>query len=183
MKTLGTCLSRRRRRSRDFVGALSLAALAACGSDFRTNPSPSRTISIESGDRQLGSATAPLHHSLVVRVRDEPDDPVGGVQVRWSTTDGGEFSPSESNTDEHGFAHTLWTLGATTGRQYARASVDEAVIADFAADASNAEAPTSVPVALTLATPEGSGQTVHPDYVTMPGDWPAFHSYLLITPY
>lgn len=36
---------------------------------------------------------------------------------------------------------------------------------------------------LALTTPEGSGQTVHPDVVTMPSGWPGSHQYLLITPY
>src|SRR5947209_12972088 len=36
---------------------------------------------------------------------------------------------------------------------------------------------------LSLTTPDGSGQTVHPDFVTMPSGWGFSHQYLLITPY
>ena len=119
----------------------------------------------------------------MVRVRDGNSNPVAGVTVRWSTNDDGEFLPPESNTDDHGFAHATWTLGATPGRQHARAVVDESVIAEFGADAANEEGPKSIPVAFLLATPEGTGQTVHPDYVAMPSNWPGFHRYLVVTPY
>jgi hypothetical protein len=116
-------------------------------------------------------------------VLDENGSPVSGATVHWSTDDGGEFLPPESDTDEHGYTHTTWTLGATAGRQHARALIDESSIAEFAADAANEAGPTSVPVALALTTPDGSGQTVHPDYVAMPADWTGAHEYLLITPY
>jgi hypothetical protein len=36
---------------------------------------------------------------------------------------------------------------------------------------------------LALATPDGSGQTVHPDYVGVPGPWAGVDQYLVATPY
>ena len=61
--------------------------------------------------------------------------------------------------------------------------VDGSVAADFAADAAIESGPMSTPLALALTTPEGSGQTVHPDFVAIPADWSFAHQYLLMTPY
>lgn len=176
-------VSARRRRSSRFIAAIGLAFLSACGSELRTAPHPPKTISIEDGDAQTGSATAPLRKPLLVRVLDENGDPVAGATVSWTTRDGGALSPRESGTDERGFARSTWTLGASLGRQHANATVDGSVSAVFAADAAAESGPTSSPLALALTTPDGSGQTVHPDFVAMPSGWPAFHEYLVMTPY
>ena len=61
--------------------------------------------------------------------------------------------------------------------------VDGSVAADFAADAATESGPMTMPLTLALTTPEGSGQTVHPDFVAMPADWSFAHQYLLMTPY
>jgi hypothetical protein len=175
--------SRRRRRLRHLVYPALLAVLSSCGRDPHTGPHAPKTISIESGDAQFGAATAPLHLPLVVRVLDEHSEPVSGAVVHWSTGDGGELSPPESETNDRGFARTTWTLGAAAGRQHAHAVVEQSGSADFAADAQTEDVIISAPVTLPLTTPDASGQTVHPDYVAMPASWPAFHQYLLITPY
>jgi hypothetical protein len=54
-----------------------------------------------------------------------------------------------------------------------------------AADASTPVPADTAPAfrTLSLTTPEGSGQTVHPDFVTMPSGWGFSHQYLVITPY
>jgi hypothetical protein len=176
-------VSARRRRSPRFVATIGLALLSACGSDLRTAPHASKSIAIESGDRQTGSATAPLRQPLVVRVLDENGDAVSGATVRWTTRDGGALSPGESGTDERGFARSIWTLGASVGRQHAHAVVDGSAVADFTADAAVESGPMLAPLSLALATPDGSGQTVHPDFVAMPSEWSAAHQYLLMTPY
>ncbi|HEX4683990.1 MAG TPA: hypothetical protein VH277_14825 [Gemmatimonadaceae bacterium] len=36
---------------------------------------------------------------------------------------------------------------------------------------------------LSLSTPDGSGQTVHPDYLAVPASWSAASQYLVLTPY
>lgn len=44
--------------------------------------------------------------------------------------------------------------------------------------------PNEIPLTvLGLATPDGSGQTVHPDHVTVPPHWHGYASYLALTPY
>ena len=174
----------RRRRSPRVFASVGLAFfIVACGSDLRTAPHSKKSVSVEDGDNQTGAATAPLRKPLVVRVVDEQGEPAAGAMVQWTTRDGGTFLPPASTTDDGGIAHTIWTLGAGAGRQHARAVVDGSVGADFAADAATEPGPTAAPVTLSLTTPDGSGQTVHPDFVAMGGGWAFSHEYLLITPY
>jgi hypothetical protein len=176
-------VSARRRRSPRLGATIGLALLSACGTDLRTAPNTPKSVTIESGDQQTGSATAPLRQPLVVRVVDDDGAAASGVTVRWTTRDGGALSPRESRTDEHGVARSSWTLGGSIGRQHAHAVVDGAATVDFAADAAIARGPMSAPLALSLTTPDGSGQTVHPDFVAMSSAWPFAHQYLLMTPY
>jgi hypothetical protein len=176
--------SARRRRSRRIVAHALVTSLAACTSDLRTAPRRPTAVMIESGDRQTGLATAPLRSPLIIRVLDTDGNPVAGVTVRWTTPNGGTFSPAASATDERGFARTSWTLGAPAGDQSAHAMVDGADDGvDFGATASTDVGPMASPVALALTTSDGSGQTVHPDYVAMPDGWQFGHQYLLMTPY
>jgi hypothetical protein len=140
-------------------------------------------ISVESGDLQAGSAMAPLRHPLVVRVLDENGDPMPRMHVHWKADDDGSLSPADTLTNPAGFALATWTLGSAIGRQHAHAIVDGSATVDFAADAMKPEEPAPMPVAFSLLTPEGSGQTVHPDYVTMPAGWGFSNRYLVITPY
>lgn len=173
----------RRRRSRRIVVDALIICLAACTNDLHTAPGRPRAVTVESGDRQIGLATAPLRLPLVIRVLDTDGHPVENATVRWTTPDRGAFSPSESATDGRGFARTFWTLGAAAGDQRAHATVDGFDGPDFAAVASTDGGPMATPTTLALTTPDGSGQTVHPDYVAMPSGWPAANQYLLITPY
>lgn len=174
--------ARRRRSGRSLVGVILLLA-GACNADLRTAPRHTRVISIESGDRQAGPAAAPLRDPVVVRVVGEDGTPVAGAGVRWTTSDGGSFSPSRTTTDAHGIARTVWTLGARVGRQQARVAVDDADDTPLGAFAEVEGGPMPAPIPLALSTPDGSGQTVHPDYVAMPARWAFDHQYLLITPY
>jgi hypothetical protein len=176
-------VSGRRRRSPRSYATIGLAFICGCGSELRTAPPTPKSIAVESGDHQIGSAAAPLRQPLVVRVLDDRGEPVSGTTVRWTTRDGGVFTPAASPTDERGFAQSTWTLGATAGTQHASAIADGAAAADFAADAATERGPTTTPFALALATPDGSGQTVHPDFVAMPAGWAFSHQYLLMTPY
>jgi hypothetical protein len=171
-----------RRSGRSLVGVILLFA-GACSADLRTAPRRTRVVSIESGDRQAGSAAAPLRDPVVVRVVGDDGMPVAGAVVRWTTPDGGSFSPSRATTDGHGVARTMWTLGTKVGAQQAHVTVDDADDTPLGAIAEIGGMPMPEPVALVLSTPDGSGQTVHPDHVSMPSSWTFGHQYLLITPY
>src|SRR6185312_2344110 len=97
-------VSGRRRRSLRVFASVGLAfCFYGCGGDLRTAPHPNRSISVEDGDNQSGSATAPLRKPLVVRVVDEQGEPVAAATVQWTTSDGGTFLPTTSTTDDGGF--------------------------------------------------------------------------------
>lgn len=167
-----------------FLGvALLCTGLAACAADHAITR-PSGVIAVAAGDAQLGVAGERLAAPIVVEVDDDNGRPVAGVPVTWKAEDGGTFDPATSVTDETGHAQAMWTLGDDLHQHTAVASASGFAEARFAAlTATNGTLPLGVIVPLTLDTYEGSGQTVHPDYVATPASWPAAHRYLFITPY
>jgi trimeric autotransporter adhesin len=76
---------------------------------------PPRRAQAEAGDGQTGTVGVPVPAPLVVRVVDEFDDPVGGVEVQWSTGSG-SVAPSVSRTDASGRASATWTFGSKPGQ-------------------------------------------------------------------
>jgi hypothetical protein len=74
------------------------------------------------GNQQDGVIGQPLAKALVVLVTDESGDPVSGVQVQWSTQDGGSVSNSVATTGSDGRASVQWTLGPAQGQQTTTAS-------------------------------------------------------------
>ena len=161
--------------------ALSLVLLSACTTD-RTAPQ-SKPIANESGDRQTGLPSHALSEPLVIRVLDAEGHAAVGMTVHWTTDDGGSFSPSDTQTGTDGRAQTTWTLGLGVGSQHAHATIGELSSDDFIANAASELPMTTVVLPLALRTYDGSGQTVHPDYVAMPPSWKGDHQYLSITPY
>lgn len=82
------------------------------------------SVSIVSGQGQVGAPGATLSDGLVVLVADGNGNPAAGISVTWVVTDGaGSVSPPASVTDELGRASTSWTLGAQPG-----ANVVDAVV-------------------------------------------------------
>lgn len=121
---------------------------------------------------------------MVVVARDASGTPRPGVQVTWIADDGGTIDPSDGVTDFDGRATATWTLGAASSAHRARAVAGGYDGAEFTASTSlDGELPLDVIATLNLKTYDGSGQTVHPDFVTTAGEWPGAHEYLLITPY
>ncbi len=80
-------------------------------------------------------------------------------------------------------ATATWTLGSAPGAQHAHVSGGSALATDFTATADASMAINDAITLLALDTPDGSGQTVHPDHVSMPSSWPGASQYLAITPY
>jgi hypothetical protein len=85
-------------------------------------PVPSSVV-IVSGDAQSGDVAVALTNPIVVQVNDANDQGVQGVAVKFTTTDGGSFTPDSVVTDAQGQASTSWTLGAAPGTQTATAAV------------------------------------------------------------
>ena len=176
-----------RRSSRASLLTIALAgmsfAAAACGDNHVANPRARGRIGVSSGNAQRGAPGQRLGRPIVLIVRNATGDPVPDVHVTWFADDGGSFEPPESVTDEKGLAAATWTLGDATvhhGRAIAEGYVD----AEFTASTDViAELPLDVLLPLDLKTYDGSGQTVHPDFVATGAAWPGSNQYLFITPY
>ena len=76
------------------------------------------------GDDQTGPVNSALADSLVVKATDAVGNPVGGVEVTWSVTGGGSISPVTVVTGPDGLAAAERVLGASSGAQSARATVE-----------------------------------------------------------
>lgn len=119
--------------------ALAVVA-AACGPDYSVVPSPSASISIVSGNGQVGSAGVALANPVVVLVTDSTGAPAAGVAMTWTPSAGDGSVSASAVTDVAGHATASWTLGSVIGDQHltARAagvgtSVILAVLPAFAA--------------------------------------------------
>src|SRR5262249_16367713 len=76
---------------------------------------PSRLIKV-SGDGQSAPAGFQLADSLVVRLVDQNDNPVGGRAVTWVVGPGeGSVDPVNSTPTPQGPAGTRWTMPAGSG--------------------------------------------------------------------
>ena len=109
-------------------GPLALLALSAfaCGGDGIGPSATPQELQIVSGDGQRGASGAGLAAPLRVRVIGSDEQPVSGVTVQWSVTEGQvTFEPAQSTTNSAGEAETRVTLGSTTGAFAVRASVGD----------------------------------------------------------
>jgi hypothetical protein len=165
-----------------FIAACVVAS--ACGDQPIAEPRTHGKIAISSGNAQRGSPGEALDRPIVLVVRDASGAPVANVRVAWFADDGGAIAPAESVTDADGAAQATWTLGdASVHRGHAKASGYADAVFTASTDVS-AELPLDVIQPLGLATYDGSGQTVHPDYVATGAEWAgSADQYLLITPY
>lgn len=162
------------------VGAL------ACGDRQPTATTTRGRIAIASGDAQRGVPGQRLGLPIVIVVRDASGAAVAGVRVTWVAEDGGAIDPVESVTDREGTAAATWTLGgnSTTTLHRGRAIATGFAFVEFTASTpADGQLPLDIVQPLELLTFDGSGQTVHPDYVATGAEWPGAGSYLFITPY
>jgi adhesin/invasin len=97
----------------------------ACGGGDLTLPDEGHpsTLSVARGNNQNGTIGEPLLDSLVVRVTDRFENPVGGVTVTWSAETGGSVNPATSVTSADGYAGTERVLGPVVGTYVTRAEV------------------------------------------------------------
>lgn len=80
-------------------------------------------LSVVEGDHQVDSVLAVLPIPFRVQVKDDRNQPVAGVEVRWnSVIAGGTLSSPTSLTDAHGNASVTYALGSRTGSYYVAAS-------------------------------------------------------------
>lgn len=139
-------------------------------------------IAIASGNAQRGAPGEPLGQPLVAVVRNRTGAPVPGVRVTWHADDGGVIAPAEGVTDGTGGVSATWTLGGDAAPHRARAIADGYDAVEFTASTVD-QLPLDIIQPLTLQTYDGSGQTVHPDFVATSPEWAHGGPYLFITPY
>lgn len=81
------------------------------------------SLFILSGDNQTGDVSKPLEKPLIVKLIDSFSNPVEGIDIKWTTTDG-TITPSDNKTDVLGQAKATWTLGSKAGSQTAFANAN-----------------------------------------------------------
>jgi hypothetical protein len=167
------------------IGRLLLVTSAvACGDKHLTPPAAPGKIVVSSGNEQLGDPGRPLGQPIIVVVEDAAGLPAAGVRVTWIAEDGGAVDPPLTFTNSEGKAAATWTLGPSSAPHRARAVAAGYGGAEFVASAKfDGELPLDVIEPLALDTYDGSGQTVHPDYVVPTAGWALGRQYLFITPY
>ncbi|MGB7213399.1 MAG: hypothetical protein WBC97_12325 [Gemmatimonadales bacterium] len=97
---------------------LLLAAAAACGPDYSVVPSQSASVSIISGNTQVGSAGTTLAAPVVILVTDSTGAPAVGVAMTWTPSAGNGSVSASAVTDAAGHASATWTLGSVIGDQH-----------------------------------------------------------------
>jgi len=114
------------------TGALALlvsAAFVGCGDGNPSDPVTETrlTLSIVSGDAQVGAVGVVLPAPLTVMVEDQNGDPVGGTSVTWSLASAAgpnsSLSSSSTPTGTDGRASVSFTLGDAAGTYEVRSSV------------------------------------------------------------
>lgn len=102
---------------RRWIASVVLLALGACGGGDLVLPNEGQPAQVEgiSGDSQTGTILEPLADSLVVKVTDRFGNPVPGIEISWSSADGGDVRPASSVTGVNGMAATQLVLGSQPG--------------------------------------------------------------------
>lgn len=96
-------------RKNDTVGQVSSAPAAA-------------TLSVSSGDKQVGTIGAPLSGPLVIQANDAQGNGVSGVSIHFEAVEGVRFDPAFGQTDSSGQFSTQVNLGDVAGRYKIRAT-------------------------------------------------------------
>ena len=113
----------------------------------RHRPQP-QTLQIISGNNQQSSPGSELANPFVVEVRDQNGNPLNGVQVKFTVTNGngrlsGRSTVENITTDANGRAEARLTLGANPGTTVVVASVADMDVASVTFEAVAVEPPTS----------------------------------------
>ncbi len=109
------------------LALLATAAFAGCGDDGPTDPGPTLSLSIVSGNSQVGAIGAALPAPLTVSVEDESGNAVSGESVTWAVTSAAganaSVSSSSTTTGTNGQTSVTFTLGDAEGAYEVRASI------------------------------------------------------------
>lgn len=101
------------------------AALAACGGDKTTSPTPvATTLDIMSGDNQTTTPNTAIAAPLVVEVLDQNNAVLPSQAITWAIASGtGTLSATSSTTDSNGQASVIFTPDANVGTASITATV------------------------------------------------------------
>ncbi len=159
----------------------------ACNGDT-TQPRPPSDLVKTAGDAQSWYFNNPLPVSLSVAALDPGGQPVAGVVVTWSVTQGdGAVSPGQSTTEANGVASTIDSIGSSTLQRVSASFTGLANAAAFIEVASAPSTAVGVSVSNNLFAPKdtavqiggtvtwtwNSGTTLHNvTYLTAPGALP-----------
>jgi mono/diheme cytochrome c family protein len=109
------------------ITAMIFSALLV-GCSHRQNPTPKSapapvgtTLTISSGDKQIGTIGALLDDPLVIQASDAQGNGLAGVQIHLEAANGVRFDPQTGVTDASGQLSTQVTLGGASGRYKVRA--------------------------------------------------------------
>ncbi len=95
--------------------SVSVASLSAVTVVATGTPDQPATITIISGNAQVGTAGASLGSALSVKVTDQFGNPVPNVPVQWSDNAGGSLAATTTTTDASGIAQDTYALGPSAG--------------------------------------------------------------------
>jgi hypothetical protein len=172
--------------ARVLIGSAAGIALLGCGSD-RTGapPEPAQPASatVTSGGDQRAVAGEQLSDPILLKVTDRHGAPISGIGVDWYPQDSGTVEPAHSVTGWDGIASTMWTLGLRPGEHAIIANVAGYGQVTVHADAEPVPLVINAVHVLRLDTPDGSGQTTHPDFLNVSAPGPLQNNFLAITAY
>ena len=126
------------------TAALVLVAagvFAGCGSDGPSDPGPTQSLAIVSGNNQVGVLGEALTAPLTVRVEDGSGNPVSGQSVAWALAaaagPNSSISDASTTTGTDGQTSVTFTLGDAEGAYEVRASSGGSSVS-FALEATSA---------------------------------------------
>lgn len=115
------------------------ASLRGSEAFFRVFATADGSLSIVSGDAQVGPPNGLLAKDLVVQARAPAGGVLDGVEVTWTVgSGGGSVSSAMTRTDSSGRARVQFTLGSAAGTQEVTASLASGASVTFRASAEGA---------------------------------------------
>lgn len=110
------------------VGGALLLSSAACDDKNLSNlvfaNQVATSITVVSGNGQVGVAGQRLAQPIVVHVSDQDGASIANAVVNWAVVfGGGSVNDSSTTTDANGNTSVTWTLGPATGADTLRASI------------------------------------------------------------
>jgi hypothetical protein len=122
-------------------GALLLSS-AACDNknDINAVVLNATSISVSTGNGQVGLTSQPLAQPIVVHVLDQNGASLANAVVTWTVlSGGGSVGAATSQTDVNGNASITWTMGPTAGADSLHAAIANAAAVTIAATAHNVQ--------------------------------------------